>query len=614
MHRILVVFGLLLCSFSAIQAQNKITVSKIDSLAKRFEAAKDAAAKINVLLNAPKRIGEYSKNPTLIINLYYKALKLAENIGDKKSAVEILIEIAFFEMYINLDEPKAFTLLSQGLVYAEAEQDYASCAKICHELAAISEHQNLIEEMYEYFLKSIAYTQKVPILFLRPYRWASAMYLEENKIDDALKISRQAVSYVDERTAPDEFKALAYGYYYAVLKRVPSKKQEADVYKRKVVNLLRKIKTLSGSNRIDDIAKVCYEVEQYQLAIFFASQLFEKTDLVSQHTAAKINCYEVISASYERLGEYQKSLENYKKYTTTYVNDLKNTLTLESGRKVIREEGERNLILKQKEIDEERFYRNISFAIAAFIVVLGAIIFIFYRREQARKAQLQHLNATKDKLFAILSHDLRSPVGNLENNVMLTNWGALSREEFIQSTQSLGQEIGQVRTMLDNVLHWAISQMGGMKPTLTTTLILPTVETQTKLLLPNAQAKGVKIDNAVEAQAQFSVDANHLAIIVRNLLQNAIKFTQAGGEIRLKSFEKGEISYLEIKDSGVGISQDRLGKLFEINKESSQQGTGQEQGTGLGLVLVKELVDANQGTIEVTSEIDKGTTFLIGFK
>ncbi|MFN9982164.1 MAG: sensor histidine kinase, partial [bacterium] len=111
-----------------------------------------------------------------------------------------------------------------------------------------------------------------------------------------------------------------------------------------------------------------------------------------------------------------------------------------------------------------------------------------------------------------------------------------------------------------------------MKPTLTTTLILPTVETQTKLLLPNAQAKGVKITNAVEAQAQFSVDANHLAIIVRNLLQNAIKFTQAGGEIRLKSFEKGEISYLEIKDSGVGISQDRLGKLFEINKESSQQG------------------------------------------
>lgn len=613
MYRILVVFGIIFCSLQQLQAQSKVATSKIDSLTKRFEATKDAITKIQVMLDAPKRIDAYFEKPAPILNLYKKALMLAESIGDKKSTISLLIEIAYFEMYITFDEPKAFQLYSQALTYAEEEKDYASCAKISFELAAINEHQNLRNEMYKYFSKAIEFNQKSQVLYLRPYRWAYAMYLEDNRINEALEVSSQAVRYVEERSAPAEFKALAYGYYYAVLKRIPNKQQEAAIYKNRIVALLRQFKTFSDTNQSDGIATVCYEVEQYKLAIFFANQLFTKTDMDSQLEASKVHCYQMLSASYERLGDYQKSLEFYKEYSTAYVKVLKNMLTLESGRKVIRAEGERNLLMKQKEVEKERFYKNLSFAIAAFILILGGVVFLFYRREQKTKQELTQLNATKDKLFAILSHDLRSPVGALENNVMLTHWGALTQDEFVQATQNLGQEVRQVRTMLDNVLYWSISQLGGMKPHPKRLSLNEAIQEQLALLKPAAHAKGIALRLQIKESVFVNADKNHLAIIFRNLLQNAIKFTRSAGAIDLVHYEDNAFHHIQVKDTGVGMSQQQLAQLFQLGEQNSRQGTAAEKGTGLGLVLVKELVEANGGSIDVTSHPDAGTTFSLRF-
>lgn len=614
MHRIFVVLAMILAFSLQNHAQTKHSTPKIDSLIKAFESAKYDSTRLKVLLNAPSRIDEYFYHTTPIYNLYERGVQLAKRLNDKKSIVSFLVEMAYLQMYALTDEPQAFKLYSEALKYAEQEKDFGACASIVYEMAAISEHQNFIEEMYKYLHKSIEYAEKSPVVFTKSYRWLSYMYLEENKIDEALKAAYKGVNYINSRSASIEFKALMYGYLYVVLKKIPTKKQEAQDCKKKVIELLNQIEKVSDDYYLEDIATVCYEVEQYPLAIAFANQVFKLSKVDRRVGLWHQLSYKVVADSYERLGQYQKSLENYKKYSDMYVSFLKGTVSLESGRKVIKAEGERNLLLKQKELDQEKFYRNLSFAIAAFIIVLGSVIFWFYRREQQQKRELTQLNATKDKLFAILSHDLRSPVGALENNVMLTHWGALTQEEFVQATQNLGQEIGQVRTMLDNVLHWSISQLGGMKPHPKTTYLLPIIEAETKLLYASAEAKRIKITSLIAPQAQLVIDPNHLAIIIRNLLQNAIKFTPAQGEISIKSAEKGKQFQLEIKDTGMGISQERVRKLFTINENSSQQGTSQEKGTGLGLVLVKELVEANKGTIEIESEIGKGTTFFITFQ
>jgi signal transduction histidine kinase len=204
-------------------------------------------------------------------------------------------------------------------------------------------------------------------------------------------------------------------------------------------------------------------------------------------------------------------------------------------------------------------------------------------------------------------------VGNLENNIMLTNWGALSQTEFTQSTQSLGQEISQVRNMLDNVLHWAISQMKGMKPNKVQFDLAAVAEDQIKLLLPTSVAKSIQIQNNVPANTYLIADQNHLAVILRNLLQNALKFTHAGGHVDLKAHLLQNKVLIEVTDTGVGMSAEQLTHLFSLEKSSSRLGTSLEQGTGLGLVLVKELVEANGGSVTVESQEGIGTTFTLAF-
>lgn len=614
MYRILVVFGIIFCSLQQLHAQNKVaTVSKIDSLAKHFYSAKTNASKIQVMLDAPKRIDAYFEKPDPILDLYQKALKMAKSRDDKKSIISLLIEMAHLKMYAVLDEPQAFSLYSQALKYAEEANDFASCAQICKEMAAISEHQNFKAEMYKYLLKSVEYTEKSSITFLSAYRWLKYMYLEENRIDDALKISNQCVKHVNERSASVEQKALAYGYLYEVLKKIPGKKEEAETCRKRTVAYLKNVKEVSAYYHLEDIATVCYEVEQYELAIEFASRIFKRSSVNKQVMVNKILCYTVISNSYERLGQYQKSAENYKRYSELYIKYLQDIMNLESGRKIIRAEGERNLLMKQNEVEKERFYRNLSFAIAAFVLLLGGVVLAFYKREQKTKQELTQLNATKDKLFAILSHDLRSPVGALENNVMLTHWGALTQDEFVQATQNLGQEVRQVRTMLDNVLYWSISQLGGMKPHPKRLSLNEAIQEQLALLKPAAHAKGIALRLQIKESVFVNADKNHLAIIFRNLLQNAIKFTRSAGAIDLVYYEDNAFHHIQVKDTGVGMSQQQLAQLFQLGEQNSRQGTAAEKGTGLGLVLVKELVEANGGSIDVTSHPDAGTTFSLRF-
>jgi signal transduction histidine kinase len=617
MYRILLALGFILGAFQPIQAQSKAPISHststIDSLSKRFDAAKDDTAKIAVLVQAPKRIDEYYDKPAAILTLYNKALTIAQRTGDRKSSIKLLMEMAFFEMYALMDEPKAFQLYSQALDYAEAEENYESCAKICHELAAIYEHQNFKAEMHTYFAKAIAYSQKSPVLFLKPYRWASWGYLDSNKLNDALRIGRQAVSYVEERSAPAEFKALAYGLYYAALKRIPNKKQEAAACKQKIVRFLGEIKGPIDSDNLDNIAAICYEAEQYKLAIFFASQPLEKTDRDSQRNVTKLISYEIISNSYERLGQYQKSLENYKKYSTTYVKELKIIASVESGRKIIRAEGERNLLLKQQEIDQERFYRNLSVAIAAFILILGGVVFLFYRREQQRKRELAHLNATKDKLVAILSHDLYSPITNLQNNVSLTDWGGLSQPEFTQQAGLLGNQLAHVRNLLDNTLTWILSQMNGLKPVPKPVDVHELIESQVMAQQITATTKQITLTNQIPQGTRIRADENHLIVMIRNLLQNALKFTPPGGAVVISHRQDGNRRQLQVRDTGVGMPPERVATLFALGQGTSKRGTANERGTGLGLVLVRELAEANGGQVRVESAPGKGSTFTLTF-
>lgn len=259
--------------------------------------------------------------------------------------------------------------------------------------------------------------------------------------------------------------------------------------------------------------------------------------------------------------------------------------------------------------------------LVALLVLIGIGTWAYWRLRQqktiieAQRQSLASLNNTKDKLFAILSHDLMSPVAALKNYTMLMDWGAMNQEAFSNALQRLKGSINHTHSLLENVLHWAVGQMDGIKPKTEDVDLASVVNEQVAFIDPIAKDKRIEITQLISDDFNIPFDKNHLTLILRNLLQNALKFTNTNGKIMISTThsEQGQ-RLLSITDNGVGMSEEIMSKLFNVNENTHRKGTQSERGTGLGLILTKELIELNGGKIEVTSELNKGTTFVVSFK
>jgi signal transduction histidine kinase len=228
-----------------------------------------------------------------------------------------------------------------------------------------------------------------------------------------------------------------------------------------------------------------------------------------------------------------------------------------------------------------------------------------------REKQLEETNATKDKFFSIVAHDLRSPFAALVglSTLMVEDVETLDREALIGYSNDLHGLIMNQYKFLENLLQWVQLQKDQMTFTPVDLDVHESVETVLSLLRPSANEKKIALVNAVPAGLHIRGDGNMLHSVFQNLTRNAIKFSLLGGTVEItgKSDEKNFV--FSIIDSGVGIRSEELNKVFRVDAVYSTRGTANEQGTGLGLVLCKEMIEKHGGTILVTSQIDKGTTF-----
>jgi PAS domain S-box-containing protein len=239
--------------------------------------------------------------------------------------------------------------------------------------------------------------------------------------------------------------------------------------------------------------------------------------------------------------------------------------------------------------------------------------------EKIRRSQkeLQLLNAQKDKFFSIISHDLKGPIGNfmqfaelLKNHKeLLTNDTA---ESLIEHSYNLANNTYK---LLENLLIWSRSQLGGIKINQQMIPLHPLIDETIKLLKDGAENKNIKLINAVEKSALIFADKDTILTVVRNLFSNAVKFTPKGGTVTCKATkckknkeEEGFLS-VSIEDTGVGIPEDKINGLFTFGREFTTFGTDNEKGSGLGLILCKDLVELNGGKIWATSIKNIGSTF-----
>ena len=231
-----------------------------------------------------------------------------------------------------------------------------------------------------------------------------------------------------------------------------------------------------------------------------------------------------------------------------------------------------------------------------------------------RENELVDLNATKDKFFSIISHDLRGPLGSLKTllDLMINNFDSFSPEETVEYLSLISDSAKNIFSLLENLLIWSRAQRGLIEliPSINDVHLVSSYAID--VLKLQADAKKISLINNIKPKTLAFFDSNLLTTVIRNLTSNSIKFTPENGSITLSSSEKIDspnFIIISVTDTGVGMIADILNKLFRIDVTVTNAGTSGEKGTGLGLILCKEFVEKMGGKIWVESEKGKGSIF-----
>ncbi|KAA2217141.1 tetratricopeptide repeat protein [Maribacter flavus] len=371
-------------------------------------------------------------------------------------------------------------------------------------------------------------------------------------------------------------------------------------------------------------ASVHYELGNYTLSKEFA---LKSLDL---YKSFKLRSgLEKCSRILYKLAKYESDFEDSLKYLESaeaYSDSIskeqnKTNLSMLKAKLAFEEERTRLEETNLATINTQKKY--IGWSLVSLILAIVVIFFIQKSSKKRKKLntiladnerELHLTNQTKDKLFSIVGHDLRGPIISLKGLLDVSLNEENGESQFRRFGPKLQKDLEHIHFTLDNLLNWGQTQMKGSSMVPRNLLARNEVEDISKIFNENLKNKRIKLINSIPDNLCAKMDLNHFEIVFRNLISNAIKFSHEGGKILID----GEISkdkvLIKVKDNGVGISEDDIKKIWDYKEHLSTFGTNDEKGTGLGLMLCKEMVEKNNGDIWVESVINKGTTFKVSLR
>lgn len=291
------------------------------------------------------------------------------------------------------------------------------------------------------------------------------------------------------------------------------------------------------------------------------------------------------------------------------MDQLQDIYEMEAKNNLIAELEKQNayntLLLKQ-----HRTSRIFMVATILVALLLAGILYWFNRRMRQKNLELNESNATKDKFFAIIAHDLRGPTHTLTSFLELldTEFNHFDKNEFRKILRKLHTTSANLSNLLDNLLRWARLQTNKMEFKPEKLKLSEQVEKSCDVLNHMAETKEIEVEVDVDEKLQVVADQNMLETILRNILSNAFKFTGNKGKVSIAAKNGQDMVSTQISDTGVGIARENLDKLLNITENHHTTGTGNESGSGLGLILVNDFVKKNGGHLQIESEPGKGTT------
>ncbi len=340
--------------------------------------------------------------------------------------------------------------------------------------------------------------------------------------------------------------------------------------------------------------------------------------------------YGNLAKAYASLNQYQQAYEYAARFSvmrdsvfnaekTKTISELEEKYQAELRQKQILELEQQNQI---KDL-EAKTSKQWQYGLALVLLLVTTLSTVLYNRYQLKQrtaklldeknAELQKLNFFKDKMFAVISHDLRNPVDAFSNIIesLSHNSQHASKEELKEFLDSTLQSAKDLKGLLNNLLEWSLVQIGKL-PFNPTAISLREVTQQSIAHLETmAAAKKITMHNNIDPGSKVIADPSMMIIALRNLISNAIKFSEPGKSIELTAQSQDGNMRLKVIDQGAGMSAEEVARLFKMEESTQSIGDSAEKGAGIGLLLVKELVDRNNGQVSVSSQPGKGSTFVI---
>ncbi len=413
---------------------------------------------------------------------------------------------------------------------------------------------------------------------------------------------------------------LALGKYYFLTNALDS----AQHYFQSSLGFFNKIADTSSVIQVNwELARLSYKKGDYQEAINILME-YKHSSAVKQDEELTAMFKELEAKSFAKTGRYKEAYETllaYKRLSDSLFQKNWNSEVLRLQEEFNADWLEKNqVVLERKNKDLQ--LRNLLFLWVGVLFLLlwigGGLSYLKLKRKneliEKQKRELESLNITKDRLFSVIAHDLRTPLialGGLTKKIRY-----LLKKNKIKEVYQLGDKVEtsliEVQHLTDNLLNWALAEQGRLPLKPKVVDIGEIFEICTKLYQTAAEAKKIHLEVVPLSEKVFTfVDENAICAVLRNLLDNAIKFTHEEGRIRIFAVKKDDKVIIQVADTGIGIRQELLNNLFTLNGNIFTTGTKDEKGSGLGLVLCKELIEKNGGTISAESEIGKGTTFFL---
>lgn len=373
-------------------------------------------------------------------------------------------------------------------------------------------------------------------------------------------------------------------------------------------------------------------------SISYLQNAFDMANSIGNKSSASESAF-FLAMAYEKNKNYVKSLEFTKKLIglkdSLYdIESVRNSNEQEYRYVLEKKQNEISILEKDKSIQEGKSKLQVLYTTVLFVLVGLLLLFIYfinYKRVkekeikelitlqkdeiEAQAIHLNELNLFKTKTFSILSHDLRGPISSFSTIFDLLDSSDLNDEEFKILIERLRIQLKSINILLDNTLNWSKTQMRGeLLPQKEKVKVLEFIQRNFDLFEYNATKKQILLEKEIGEEIVIWVDPNHLDIILRNIIFNAIKFTKVGGKVMVKAL-KQDANHIEIMvmDNGIGMTPEFVKDLYSFKGKSGDFGTGGEPGAGIGLMLTKDFIERNGGELKVESKEGVGTTFGIIF-